>query len=311
VLGGFLGSGKTTLLNHLLAGTQGRRTAVLVNDFGELGIDAQLISSQSPDVIQLANGCVCCSLAEGLSTALARVLALRKRPDCIVVEASGVSLPWKIAQIGVVDPELVVDGIVVVVDAGRIRALASDRYVGDVVLAQLARSDLLVLNKIDLVPAYERQSLRTWLSAAAPGTPIVEATFGNVPLPLLTNYDSDLASVWCSPEADSANNNEGHHHFATTTFASETPFHRGRLSAALSRLPPGIFRLKGFVLLGDSPEHRYLLQAVGQRSSITPYSDWPSGRRETTLIAVCDDECNAQAVRRTLTDCLRNDTTAP
>ena len=306
VLGGFLGAGKTTLLNRLLGGTPNQRTAVLVNDFGELGIDAQLIASRSSDVIELANGCVCCSLADGLSSALARVLDFRDRPDSIVIEASGVSLPWKIAQVGLIDPELTLDAVIVVVDAERIRELAGDRYVGDVVRGQLARCDLLVLNKIDLIAAQEQQSLREWLTTAAPGTPVVEATFGNVPLPLLTDRDFYSASMSSSPKADNAQD-AGHHHFASTTFASETPFHRGRLADALSGLPPGVFRLKGFALLDDSPEHRYLLQGVGQRFEITPGGDWPSGRHETTLTAVCDSERNADAVRRILTACLVNE----
>ena len=311
VLGGFLGAGKTTLLSHLLAGTQERRTAVLVNDFGELGLDAQLISAKGVDVVQLANGCVCCSLADGLATTLARVLESRDRPDWIVVEASGVSLPWRIAEVGMVDPELAVDSVIVVVDAERVRALASDRYVGDVVVSQLARCDLVVLNKIDLIAEQDRKSLREWLvTTTAPHTPIVEATYGNVPMALLTYGNANSISTASFRNGEAASVHVGHG-FATTSFFSETPLDRGRLSNAICRLPSGIFRLKGFVLVSDAPEQRYLLQAVGRRFELSPYGDWSGAHRETTLVAVCDSEGSAQAVRRMLRDCLVSEATSP
>lgn len=311
VLGGFLGAGKTTLLNHLLARTQERRTAVLVNDFGDLSIDAQLISGKGTDVVQLANGCVCCSLADGLATALARVLELRDRPDWIVVEASGVSLPWRIAEVGTIDPELAVDGVIVVVDAERIRKLASDRYVGDVVVSQLARCDLLVLNKIDLIAEHEREPLREWLvTTTAPNTPLVEASYGNVPIALLTHDHGNSASTASFRSGGPTSVRVGHG-FATISFASETPLDRGRLSDALCKLPSGVFRLKGFVLVSGAPEQRYLLQAVGTRFEISPYSDWSGVHQETTLVAVCDSEVSAQAVQRILRDCLVSAATSP
>ena len=150
VVGGFLGAGKTTLLNHVLTGSP-RRAAVLVNDFGPIDIDAGLVAQRADNVIRLANGCVCCSMAGGLDEALARVLALQPAPQWIVIEASGVSDPGRIAQVGMADPLLQLEGVVVLVDAGAIRETAADPLLADTVLRQLRAADLLVLNKTDLV----------------------------------------------------------------------------------------------------------------------------------------------------------------
>ena len=116
VVGGYLGAGKTTLLNRLLERADGLRVAVLVNDFGEINIDAALIRTRSSDVLQLENGCICCSIGGRLAEALAAVGARPDRPDLLVIEASGVSDPVRIAQVGMLDPALQLNAILVAVD---------------------------------------------------------------------------------------------------------------------------------------------------------------------------------------------------
>src|SRR5471032_1804518 len=127
VIGGFLGAGKTTLLNRLLAGTAGRKFAVLVNDFGAIDIDGRLIKRHGGDTISLANGCVCCTIGDSLVETVMKLLDGPGRFDHIVVEASGVADPGRIADLGVLDPQLTRDGVVVVIDAVEVRARASDR----------------------------------------------------------------------------------------------------------------------------------------------------------------------------------------
>ena len=150
VIGGFLGAGKTTLLNHWLRHADGQRLAVLVNDFGALNIDAGLIKAHSGDTIALTNGCVCCQIGDDLSMALIGVLQQRERFDAVVVEASGVSDPWRIAQLGLADPALALDGVIVVVDAAALPGQAADPLLADTLQRQVARADLVIVNKTDL-----------------------------------------------------------------------------------------------------------------------------------------------------------------
>ena len=143
IIGGYLGAGKTTLLNRLLTEAHGLRAAVLVNDFGEVNIDAALVTEHAGDTLSLANGCMCCSMADGFAAAVARILKQGEKFDHVIVEASGVSDPGRIAETGRAFG-LVVDGIIVVVDVEQIRSQAENKYVGDTVLRQLAQADMLI-----------------------------------------------------------------------------------------------------------------------------------------------------------------------
>src|SRR5208283_5132765 len=151
IIGGYLGAGKTSLLNTLLRGDHGLRLAVLVNDFGSINIDAELIASHDGETISLTNGCVCCSMVDNLAITLLELLGRQPPPDHIVIEASGVADPRRIAFYGAAHPRLRLDGLIVVADAETIGARVLDRYVGELVMRQLAEADLLVLSKIDLI----------------------------------------------------------------------------------------------------------------------------------------------------------------
>ncbi|MFP5406389.1 MAG: CobW family GTP-binding protein, partial [Gammaproteobacteria bacterium] len=131
VIGGLLGAGKTTLLNHLLAASRGRRIAVLVNDFGAINIDAALVAESAGDTIALTNGCVCCSIGDDLAGALIELLEANPPFDAVVVEASGVSDPWRIAQIALADSDLALEGVIVLVDASTLAEQARDPLLTD------------------------------------------------------------------------------------------------------------------------------------------------------------------------------------
>ena len=149
ILGGYLGAGKTTLLNNLLQNNDGLRIGLIVNDFGQVNIDAQLIASHDDSQINLTNGCVCCTMTDGFFEALE---SLREGPaplDHLVVEASGVADVGKLSQYGHL-PGYVLHAVVVVVDAETIRSKTRDKYVGATVKRQLSQADLLILNKCDL-----------------------------------------------------------------------------------------------------------------------------------------------------------------
>ncbi len=172
VIGGYLGAGKTTLLNRLLEQSSGRRIGVVVNDFGELGIDASLITAAIDDadgdaapIVNLANGCVCCTLGDDLRATLETLGSIEPRLDHIVIEASGVADPATAAAWGTV-PGFAPGGVVVLAAADSVMRSARDRYVGPEVLRQLAGADLLVVTKADLCrPRRDSREVLEWLDA--------------------------------------------------------------------------------------------------------------------------------------------------
>ena len=263
VIGGYLGAGKTTVLNHLLANGDGLRIAALVNDFGDINIDADLVESSDGETIALTNGCACCTLADGLTTALA---ALRDRAedfDHIVIECSGVADPLKIGQTGAAFG-FSLFGVVVVVDAERVRTQSTDRYVGDTVTRQLTSADLLMVNKSDLVAPEESESLQVWLDDTVPDVPRLRTVGGRVDSEIL------LASLRTSdaPAVKAAS----HDRFESWSFRTDVPLRRSDVDAFLTALPPGVVRAKGIVRLAGDVTTSYVLQRVGRRTSLLPIS---------------------------------------
>jgi G3E family GTPase len=268
VIGGFLGAGKTTLLNRLLAGAEGRRFAVLVNDFGSIDIDGRLITAHGGDTIALANGCVCCTIGDSLVSTVLSLLDGSARFDHIVVEASGVADPGRIADLGVLDERLSRDGVVVVADAGQVRERAADRRVGDTVRRQLEAADLIVLNKVDL--ADDIAVMRCWLSTHSTA-PVLEASHGDVPLELLFGLDRRGASGRPTPA----------HSFRSWSYSWPEPVDRRALLEVLQEAT--VLRGKGIVRFSDSPDRRSVVHLVGKRVDITDSGPW-SDTEESQLV---------------------------
>ncbi|WP_416899217.1 MAG: CobW family GTP-binding protein [Minwuia sp.] len=260
VIGGFLGAGKTTLLNHLLTQTEGVRYAVFVNDFGSLNIDKRLIRSHGGRTIALENGCICCSMADGLTQSLLALLSMDDPCDHIVIEASGVADPAPIADVAVLDPDLAPDGVVVLVDAADGIRWLEHEQVGDMVRKQIAAADLLVLNKLDVAEPDSVAALKARLDDLAPDAIRVETEHSRLPMPLA------FSTV-------KAGGGQGHGHdhgpdFRTCTIEMPETWTRAELTAALQALPAGVLRAKGFVKLTGGGLH--LVQMAGRRISITP-----------------------------------------
>jgi len=167
VIGGYLGAGKTTLVNHLLQERAGRRIAVLVNDFGDLSIDDDLIEARDAALLRLAGGCVCCSFGHDLMAALQQMRDLRPAPEHILIECSGVAHPAAVARTLTLLPGLTLDAVLVLADAETLRQRCADRYVGELVLQQLREADFVALNKIDLAMPDDVAALQTWLAETA------------------------------------------------------------------------------------------------------------------------------------------------
>jgi G3E family GTPase len=276
VIGGFLGAGKTTLVNALLAQPEGARLAVLVNDFGAVNIDASLIAAREGDTIALSNGCVCCAMGDDLGRGIAALLARRPAPDHIVVEASGVADPWRIAEIALIDPDLRLAGVVVLADASGILDLLRDPRVGETARQQLRAADLLVLTKTDLVSAEAVATVRATLAPEAPHAHLVAGPHGALPPPIVLG---ELPGGTPRPSA-------GAPHAAT--FESETlrptrPLPEAELRAALEALPATVLRAKGLLCVPNAPGEAWLIQRVGRRLDLSRRA-MPAGTPEALVL---------------------------
>ncbi len=283
VIGGYLGAGKTTLLNNLLTQADGLRAAVIVNDFGDVNIDASLIAAHDGDTISLANGCMCCSLSGGFAPAIAAILERAENLDAIVVEASGVAEPGKIAQYGQMFG-LPLDGVLVVVDAEQIRAQALNKYVGDTVLRQLAQADLLLLNKIDLAP--DLPAVRHWLSEHGAAAPVCETVRCAVPLSILVGRGAGVAATRPPAARFEARDPEHDLQHRTWTLVRSAPVARAAIERWARRIGGRIFRAKGFVHLAEAPSRRHLLQLVGRRWTLEEAGPWAEGEAATRIVCI-------------------------
>lgn len=281
VIGGYLGAGKTTLLNHILRHNNGRRFALLVNDFGSINIDAELIKNQDGETINLANGCICCSLAGGFVQALSALTEMDQPPEHILVEASGVADPHNLSQYGYMD-RLQRNGVIVVADAETVQAKSVDKYVGQTVVWQLQSADLIILNKTDLVNRGQKQDVHTWLQELVPDARIVEATQGVVPLPI-------LLGVYAVDDLPRRARSDHHHpddEYETWSFTSEQPLDGNAFRAFIDTLPKGILRAKGILYLQENPPNRYIFQLVGKRWSLKATETSVNEKPVTKLVMI-------------------------
>lgn len=277
VIGGYLGAGKTTLVNAILRGDHGKKIAVLVNDFGEVNIDASLIASDDGTTIELTNGCACCVVSDNLAESFHAVAANEPRFDHVVLEASGVSDPERLARWATL-PGFHVDGVIVLADAETIRKRAVDRYVGATVLQQIRSADLVVLTKTDLAGADIVDGARRWLSDVVPRVPVV-CSSGDVGHEIALG--SHLRGAMTDEREIAGIDHASVHVSFTLRF--DRPFDPLRLPAVFASAPNGLIRAKGFVSVAaddqereGSPQTR-LLHVVGQRVALTSPPDTAAG----------------------------------
>ena len=284
VIGGYLGAGKTTLLNHILR-TSAERIVVLVNDFGSINIDAELISSSDEDTITLANGCICCSLVDGLGMALSGVRAMHPRPARLVIEASGVADPASIAAY-THDGGLRLDGVVTVIDAETIRARTKDRFVGDTVLRQITGADILLVTKTDLIDEQTLAGLRPWLASIAGNRPVIEAVHGAAPLAVLLGSGSSVVPV---PGPGESRRSSAFDVFESWSFTSDLTLDQDVLRDVVASWPEVVVRVKGIVraISGtDQTDRRVVVHRIGSRTTLTDEGVWTSGPSQLVAIAV-------------------------
>jgi G3E family GTPase len=261
VISGFLGAGKTTLVNRILTEPHGRRIAVLVNDFGAVNIDEELIRSRNEDTISLVNGCACCSVAGDLTRALLRLVQRPDPPDAVVLEASGLADPHGIAQVVLANPAIRLDGVLTLVDGETFLERINQPDILPTISFQLMAADLVVLNKTDLIQG-DRKIVRSRLEEFAGSRPIVEVEHANLPIDVMLGIHAQRSSGFqCRLDGHATP-------FSSATFSWDIPLDRARLTAALSQLPTHVIRAKGFFHFLDDPERRTVYQRVGRRESL-------------------------------------------
>ena len=295
LIGGYLGAGKTSLLNHFLTHAGGERIAVLVNDFGALGLDAALVARRDADTVTLTNGCVCCSIADDFGAALDAQVRADEPPERIVVETSGVAEPAKTARYASGWPGVRLDAVLTVVDLETIRTRAKDRFVGDLVVRQIESADLIVANKSDRVDASTRQSAARWLARRAPRAAQIETSHGRVAPAVVLGVDVRGSREFGEGAGDGgigfrldapvppksepsgptgpgshATGRNGAPPFVRVSCRAREPLDRAALVAALDALPGTVMRFKGVVRLREDPVRPYVLQGVGRRWSLEP-----------------------------------------
>jgi G3E family GTPase len=269
VVSGFLGAGKTTLLNRMVRRAEGSRLAVIVNDFGELNIDAAIVSEVTDAVYSLQNGCICCTVQEDLLAQLTSLAQLQPRLERIVIECSGVSDPQRIVQT-LAYPQLrsqmQLDMVITVVDATRHLQLEGEY--ARLARAQVGAADLLLLNKTDLVDETQLQALRQALGLR---TRIHESVQAQLPDALWLDSDLDLEPRALKPLVRVASDDHSEM-FSSHLWQGTAPLNVERLRAWLQALPNDVFRVKGLVVM-DQGAKAHWLQHVGSRSQFLPAID--------------------------------------
>lgn len=274
VVGGFLGAGKTTLINRILAAAPAR-TAVLVNDFGEINVDFDLVKTDDDLIFELSGGCICCSMAEGVGPAIKR--ALTTRPEVILIESSGVGEPRRVAEFALLDPALRLDMIVTLANAVELSEQVSDPLIGDTVVRQFDGADLIVLNHTDAAPPETLAEAHAILRRLAVGRRVVETVAAELPLDMLTASTHAIFSA--GPMVDTSDHGGV---YSSATYVGPDAVERAGFEAALAALPRSVLRLKGWVRLTDEPVPM-LVQYVAGRWTLTPAPDAPT---ETRLVAI-------------------------
>lgn len=301
VLTGFLGAGKTTLLNRILTGNHGLRVGVLVNDFGSINIDAELVVGVDNNMISLSNGCVCCQIRDDL---IESVIALLGRPEAveyILLEASGVADPAGIFAT-FTEPNLRdrirLDSVTCVVDAEQVFAHPEYPPLMDLKLRQIGFADMLILNKVDFAGPEQVAKVKAWLDQHFNNLRIVETNYCEVPNEILLGvgrFDPAQAGhnsraheqVCADPECQ--DHHPGHDHskvFRTWSYETDQPLSLEALRRTMRKLPGTVYRAKGVIYATDAPQRRVVLQVVGRRVDISLQDKWGARTPRTQIVVI-------------------------
>ncbi len=284
ILTGFLGSGKTTLLNHILCGTHGSRIGVVLNEFGDVSIDSRLIARRDDDIMELANGCVCCTLRDDLLQSVATLLDRASPPEHVVIETTGLADPAPVAQ-QLLHPSAAsairLDALVTLVDAANF-----DRNLdaAEQAYAQIVTGDILLINKIDLVAPDVVEQIAAGLRRLNPRSRILRCVRAQVDLGLIlglghSHARSNTGREWTAGMRAA---HQAHaDHFRAVSFRICGPVDLDKFCRMLDALSTDIFRGKGILSVADLPS-RLIFHLVGGRWTLAAGDPWGSGEERLT-----------------------------
>ena len=344
IITGFLGAGKTTLIRHMLQNAQGRRIALIINEFGDLGVDGDILKGcgdetcREEDVMELSNGCICCTVADDFIPTMEKLLAREDRPDHIVIETSGLALPQPLVRAfnwPGISTQVTVDGVVTVVDG---KAVTEGRFAHSVAAVdaqrqldenldhetplselfedQIACADMIVVNKTDLLEGAEAEALvGTLRDSSRSGVQVVTTSMGKLPVDVLLGQgigaEGDLDSRHelhhhHHDHSDEHEHDHDHDHDAFESFVvtlgeiTDPKAFSDQVSTIIGA--HDILRLKGFAAVSGKPM-RLTLQAVGPR--VETYFDQPFGdtARATRLVVIGQAGLDQAAIEAALKSC--------
>lgn len=332
IITGFLGSGKTSLLRHVLEQSQGKRIALLINEFGDMGVDGELLAScdsascRKEDIIELANGCICCTVAEDFLPAMQKILAQEPNVDHIIIETSGLALPKPLVKAFTwpdVRTRTTVDGVITVLDAaalaqGRVadslaaleqqreqdEELDHDNPIEELFEEQLLCADMVVLNKMDLVEDRNQEQLLAKLRPMIrQGVPIIESRNAQVDPAILLGLDAQAED---DLDARPSHHDDGHEHdhqdFVSIVVDLPQLSDPAPLLEAVAKIYTltELYRVKGFVAIKDKGM-RMVIQAAGPRVEASFDRQWREAELQSTrLVVIGDHDFDQDLVRKTL-----------
>ena len=309
VLTGYLGAGKTTLLNRILTEQHGRRYAVVINEYGELGVDNDLVVDSDEEVFEMNNGCVCCTVRGDLIRILGALVKRRNRFDGIIIETTGLANPAPVAQTFFVDDEVKartrLDAIVTVVDASTFEARLADSAEAE---AQVAFADVIVLNKTDLVEPGSLDAIEARIRRINGAARIHRATRGGVPVgQLLDRGGFDLARVLADHPDFLENDSHGHDaDLGSMSFSLDRPVDLQRfnnwMGVLLGERGGDMLRTKGILdIAGDS--RRFAFQAVHMMAEGDFIGPWRDGEPRASRLVFIGRNLNRPVLRRGFEAC--------
>ena len=311
VITGFLGAGKTSLLNQIISQHPNTRFAIIENEFGEIGIDNDLVIGAEDGIFEMSNGCICCSLSSELTSLLLKLYARREEFSHLLIETTGIADPSSVAAAFITEPKIQdyfrLDAILCMVDSKHIENnLIAEKETA----RQIGFADVLIFNKKDLVSTQDLERVQTYVKNINPTAKVLSATEGQVDTTPLLQLDAfDPSIVEKNFEHIHHNHDHQHGHITSQSYTFEQDFDllkfRHFVQVLLMFQNMRIYRMKGILRFADQ-DHRIIFQSVQQQTVFRKGSKWQEGEKKESRLVVIGNGLNRKMFDKKLRECLVN-----